>query len=69
MFRSFCKIIRFTKQIYKNKSLSPNHAFTFKISGFTIFIFLLIILLFFIKIIRFLNKWGSYGPVRALMGP
>ena len=30
-FMSFCKIIGFTKQIYENKSLSPNHVFTFKI--------------------------------------
>ena len=54
-FMSFCKIIGFTKQIYENKSLSPNHVFTFKISRFTTFIFLLIILWFFIKIISFLK--------------
>ena len=36
-FMSFCKIIGFTKQIYENKSLSPNHVFTFKISRFAIF--------------------------------
>ena len=40
----FYKIICFTKQIYEYKSLSPNHAFTFQISGFTIFIVLFIIL-------------------------
>ena len=28
-FMSLCKIIGFTKQIYENKSLSPNHVFTF----------------------------------------
>ena len=33
-FMSFCKIIGFTKQIYENKSLSPNHIFTFKIPKF-----------------------------------
>ena len=72
-FMSFCKIIGFTKRIYEYKSLSPNHVFTFKISRFTIFIFLLMILWFFIKIINFLNKigplWahkGPYGPIRAL---
>ena len=42
---SFCKIIGFTKQIYENKSLSPNHGFTFEISRFTTFIFLLIVLI------------------------
>ena len=31
-FMSFCKIIGFTEQIYENKSLSPNHILTFKIS-------------------------------------
>ena len=73
IFMSFCKIIGFTKQIYENKSLSPNHVFTFKISRFTIFIFLLILLWFFIKIISFLSQigplWahkGPYGPIRAL---
>ena len=65
-FMSFCKLIDFTKQMYENMSLSPNHVFTIKISRFTTFIFLLIILWFFIKIIRFLNK---IGPIRAHMGP
>ena len=50
---SFCKIIGFTKQIYENKSLSPNHVFTFKISGFTTYIFLFIILM---KIHEITNK-------------
>ena len=70
---SLCKIICFIKQIYENKSLSPNHVFTFEISRFTIFILLLIILWFFIRINNFLSKigpiWahkGSYGPIRAL---
>ena len=63
----------------EDKSLFQNHVFTFKISRFTIFIFLLIILWFFIKIISFSSKigplWahkGPYGPIRALwahMGP
>ena len=63
----------------EDKSLFQNHVFTFKIPRFTIFIFLLIILWFFIKIIIFLSKigplWahkGPYGPIRALwahMGP
>ena len=43
---SFCKDIGFTKQIYENQSLSPNHVFTFKNLRFTIFIF-------FYKIIGF----------------
>ena len=62
----FYKIIGFTEQIYENKSLSPNQVFTFKISRFTTFIFLLIILLFFINIINFLTK---IGPIWAHKGP
>ena len=72
MFMSFCKIIGFTKQIYEDKSLSQNHVFTLKNSSFTTFIFLLIILCFFIKIINFLSKIGPlwahkspYGPIGA----
>ena len=68
-FICFCKIISFTKQIYENKSLSPNHVFTFKISRFTISIFLLIILSFSIKINDFLNKIGPIWTHRALYGP
>ena len=56
-FNIFIKCV-FIKQIYENKSLSPNHVFTFKVSRFTIFRCLLIILWFFIKIISFLNKIG-----------
>ena len=76
---SFYKIIGFTKRIYEYKSLSPNHVFTLKISRFTIFIVLLLILWIFIKNINLLNKigplWahkGPHGPIRALwahMGP
>ena len=50
----------------EDKSLFQNHVFTFKISRFTIFIFLLIILWFFIKIINFLAK---IGPLWAHKGP
>ena len=39
---SFCKVIGFIKQIYENKSLSPNHFFTRNISRFTILICFLI---------------------------
>ena len=56
IFMSFCKIIGFIEQIYENKSLSPNHVFTFKISRFATFIFLLII---FIKSSVLLNKFIS----------
>ena len=65
-FMSFCKIIGFTKQIYENKSLSPNHVFTFTISRFAIFIFLLIICWILIKIISLfwniceINSVNSY---------
>ena len=65
--------------IYENKSLSPNHVFTFKLSSFKTCILLLIILWLFIKIVNCFNKigpvWahkGPYGPIRALwahMGP
>ena len=61
-FMSICKIIGFTKQIYENKSLSPNHVFTFKIPRFTTFIFLLIILYFLLKLMIFQTKLGPYGP-------
>ena len=50
----------------EDKSLFQNHVFTFKISSFTTSIFLLIILLFFIKIHYFLNK---IGPLWAHKGP
>ena len=65
-FIIFYKFIGFTKKMYEYKSLSPNHIFTLKISRLTTFIFLLIILWFFIKIISFLTK---IEPIRALMGP
>ena len=43
----FYKIMCFTEQIYEDKSLSPTHVLTFKISSFTTFIFLLIICMIF----------------------
>ena len=62
---NFCKIISFTKQIYENKSLSPNNVFTFKLSSFTTSTFLFKIFCFLLKIM-FFNKnqtpMGPYGP-------
>ena len=54
-FICFCKIIGFTKQIYEYKSLSQNHIFIFKILSLTTFIFLLLILWSFVKIISCLK--------------
>ena len=68
-FTSICKIIGFIKQIYENKSLSPNHVFVFKISSFTTSIFLLIILWFLIKINDFLSKIGPIWAHKGPMGP
>ena len=55
----------------EDKSLFQNHVFTFKISRFTIFIFLLIILWFSAGTVDGIIKLpqGPYGPIRAHMGP